>query len=265
MKKALLVVSFGTSYTETYKKNILSCETRLAEEFPDRDCFRAFTSEMIIKKIAKRDGKDIYNPQRALQKLYEQGYEDVAVQSLHIINGDEYEKVARQVSAFEAKFKRLHLGAPLLSDFSDFEKVMSAVQNLFPSLNHDEHVVLMGHGATHHAFTAYACLDHMFQARNLPFHVGAVESYPEVGLVVDRLVSLKAKKIHLMPLMLVAGDHATNDMASDEDDSWKSLMQKSGIGVQVWLQGLGENSAIRELFVEHLLHAIQDVEDEAVR
>jgi len=120
---------------------------------------------------------------------------------------------------------------------------------------------LMGHGATHHAFTAYACLDHMLQSHHLPIHVGAVESYPEVELVVERLTLKGVKKVHLMPLMLVAGDHAINDMASEDEGSWSSVIRHAGIEVKVWLQGLGENTTIRELFVEHLNHAVNRAEE----
>ncbi|MDN6682546.1 MAG: sirohydrochlorin cobaltochelatase, partial [Enterobacterales bacterium] len=115
MKKAILIISFGTSYHETRAKTIDACERRLAESCPDRDAFRAFTSEMIIRKLAKRDGMQIDNPNQALQRLAEQGYQDVVIQSLHIINGDEYEKVVTQVRAHAGMFKRLRIGVPLLS------------------------------------------------------------------------------------------------------------------------------------------------------
>ncbi|RQW64551.1 sirohydrochlorin cobaltochelatase [Vibrio viridaestus] len=264
MKKALLVISFGTSYADTFEKNIVRCEEELSMTFSDRDCFRAFTSEMIIRKLSKRDGQQIDNPKKALQRLYDMGYEDVLVQSLHIINGDEFEKVSKQVDAYQNKFHRLKLGTPLLSSFDDFTQVIEAISSNLPQLNDNEHVVLMGHGATHHAFTAYACLDHLLQSKQLPIHVGAVESYPEVSLVIERLKRNSAERVHLIPLMLVAGDHAINDMASDDEDSWKTQMQSNGIAVTTWLNGLGENPAIREMFVKHLRAVANELEDEEV-
>ena len=116
MKKALLVVSFGTSYHDTREKNIAACERDLAASCPDRTLFRAFTSGMIIRKLQQRDGIHIDTPLQALQKLAEQGYQDVAIQSLHIINGDEYEKIVREVQSMRPRFQRLTLGAPLLSE-----------------------------------------------------------------------------------------------------------------------------------------------------
>ncbi|STU59352.1 Sirohydrochlorin cobaltochelatase CbiK [Klebsiella variicola] len=109
MKKALLVVSFGTSYHDTREKNITACERDLAASCPDRTLFRAFTSGMIIRKLRQRDGIHIDTPLQALQKLAEQGYQDVAIQSLHIINGDEYEKIVREVQSLRPRFQRLTL------------------------------------------------------------------------------------------------------------------------------------------------------------
>ena len=120
MKKALLVVSFGTSYHDTREKNIAACERDLAASCPDRTLFRAFTSGMIIRKLQQRDGIHIDTPLQALQKLAEQGYQDVAIQSLHIINGDEYEKIVREVQSMRPRFQRLTLGAPLLSGHGDY-------------------------------------------------------------------------------------------------------------------------------------------------
>ncbi|PWC19084.1 sirohydrochlorin cobaltochelatase [Brenneria roseae subsp. roseae] len=252
MKKALLIISFGTSYQHTRQKNIDACEQHLAAHCRDRDLFRAFTSEMIIRKLRNRDGLLIDNPRQALQRLADEGYQDVAVQSLHVINGDEYEKVVSEARAFSGRFQRLVLGVPLLSRFADYQQLMTALEAQMPPLNADERVVFMGHGASHHAFSAYACLDHLMTARNFPALVGAVESYPEIDHIIGRLQQQGIRKVHLMPLMLVAGDHAINDMASDDADSWKSQLEAAGIATQSWLQGLGENPLIRDMFSRHL-------------
>ncbi|ECK2161382.1 ATP-binding cassette domain-containing protein [Salmonella enterica subsp. enterica] len=256
MKKALLVVSFGTSYHDTCEKNIVACERDLAASCPDRDLFRAFTSGMIIRKLRQRDGIDIDTPLQALQKLAAQGYQDVAIQSLHIINGDEYEKIVREVQLLRPLFTRLTLGVPLLSSHNDYVQLMQALRQQMPSLRQTEKVVFMGHGASHHAFAAYACLDHMMTAQRFPARVGAVESYPEVDILIDSLRDEGVTGVHLMPLMLVAGDHAINDMASDDGDSWKMRFNAAGIPATPWLSGLGENPAIRAMFVAHLHQAL---------
>ncbi|MFC3395137.1 sirohydrochlorin cobaltochelatase [Brenneria rubrifaciens] len=258
MKKALLIISFGTRYPSTRRKNIDACEQHLAANCDDRDLFRAFTSEMIIRKLRDRDGLLIDNPAQALQRLADEGYQDVAIQSLHVINGDEYEKVVSEARAFRARFQRLVVGAPLLSRFDDYQQLITALKGQMPALQADERVIFMGHGASHHAFSAYACLDHLMITQNVPALVGAVESYPEIDHLIGRLRRQEVRKVHLMPLMLVAGDHAINDMASDDADSWKSRIEAAGIATQSWLQGLGENPLIRDMFSRHLDAALRD-------
>ncbi|VEC16360.1 cobalt chelatase CbiK [Citrobacter portucalensis] len=140
---------------------------------------------------------------------------------------------------------------------------MLALQQQMPTLGENEKVVFMGHGASHHAFAAYACLDHMMTAQRFPARVGAVESYPEVDVLIESLSQEGVAAVHLMPLMLVAGDHAINDMASDEDDSWKTLFNAAGIPATPWLSGLGENPAVRAMFVAHLQQALNVALEEA--
>ena len=181
----------------------------------------------------------------------------MAVQSLHIINGDEYEKIAREVQSLRPLFKRLTLGTPLLSGHDDYVRLMEALTQQMPALNANEKVVFMGHGASHHAFAAYACLDHMMTAQRFPARVGAVESYPEVEVLIESMSKEGVSAVHLMPLMLVAGDHAINDMASDEDDSWKTLFNAAGIPATPWLCGLGENPVVRAMFVAHLQQSLE--------
>lgn len=258
MKKALLVVSFGTSYPEARIKNIEACEQAMKAVCPDRDFFFSWTSHMIRKKIANRDQMFVDSPQEALERLIEQGYTDVAIQSLHVINGDEFEKIVREVNVYQDQFQSMVIGKPLLSSFEDYQAVIEALKAQAPKLNANERVVFMGHGATHHAFAAYACVDHMFMDKKLPFIMGAVESYPELDPILERLQADKISKVHLMPFMVVAGDHAINDMASDEEDSWNSRIQALGIETECHLQGLGENEQIRALFAQHLLNAISE-------
>lgn len=259
MKKALLVISFGTSYEETRKKNIESCELQLSAAFPDRDFFRAFTSSMIIRKLKERDNIYINNPEEALLQLYALGYEDIAIQSLHIINGDEYEKIIHQVEKYRSYFHKVSVGKPLLSSFEDYAQLLQALRFQIPALEENEKVLFMGHGTTHHAFSAYACLDHIMTHTHFPGRVGAVESYPEIHLIIDSLKKENIRKVHLMPLMLVAGDHAINDMASDDEDSWKVLLEQAGIEGVPWLHGMGENNMVRMMFVKHLEQAMDNL------
>ncbi|HSQ33861.1 MAG TPA: sirohydrochlorin cobaltochelatase [Peptostreptococcaceae bacterium] len=258
MNKAILVVSFGTSYHETRKKTIEACENKIKESFKDYDMFRAFTSNMIIKKLANRDKIHIDNPVQALQKLYEEGYKEVIVQTLHIINGEEFDKLQDQIKSFKCKFEKLALGKPLLTTIEDYKQTIDALKLQIPNLKEDEAVVLMGHGTFHEAHASYPCLDYMLEEANIKAYVGTVEGYPELENVMTRLRKNNISKAILMPFMLVAGDHAINDMASDEEDSWKSVLEKEGFNIEIYLKGLGENSKIQDIFVSHINDLIKE-------
>ena len=255
MKKAIIAVSFGTSYPETRKKTIEAVEEKLAATFPDYDLFRAFTSNKVIKKIKEQEGLTILTVDQQMQKLVDAGYEEVYVQPLHIISGSEYSKALHQAKRYKDKLKTIEVGKPLLSSQADFEKMIDWLKSLTPDFAEDEALVLMGHGSQHSAFTAYACLDHMLMQE--PVFVCAVESYPEIQSVVQRLKDDGFKKISLYPFMLVAGDHATNDMASDDEDSWKSQLQQAGFEVEPVLKGLGEFPVVQEMFIDHMKTAME--------
>lgn len=253
MKKAILVVSFGTSYKETREKTIEACESKIKESFKGYDFFRAFTSNMIIRKLKNRDNIHIENPIEALDRLYDEGYEEVIVQTLHIICGEEYTKLKNQISEYDDKFEKITLGRPLLSQIDDYKETVEALKLQIPELEEDEAIVLMGHGTEHEAHSAYPALDYMLKQENIKAYVGTVEGYPEIDEVIVNLKKDKVSKVRLMPFMLVAGDHAINDMAGDEDDSWNSILIKNGFKTEVHLKGLGENEAIQNKFVKHAL------------
>ncbi|GCF95208.1 sirohydrochlorin cobaltochelatase [Enterococcus florum] len=256
MKKALLAVSFGTSYPETRKKTIEAVESRLSEAFPECDVYRAFTSNKVIRKIKEQEGLTILTVDQQMQKMVEAGYEEVYVQPLHVISGSEYSKALHQAMKYKDRLKKVKVGKPLLSSFEDYQKIVAWLDSLAAHLQADEAIVLMGHGSQHAAFPVYACLDHMVYQK--PIFICAVESYPEIDLVIDRLKEENYRKIKLYPLMLVAGDHATNDMASDEEDSWKSRLENAGFRVEAFLQGMGEVPQIQERFIDHAATMLEE-------
>jgi len=249
MKPALIAVSFGTSYPETRKKTIEAVEEKLAKEYPEFDVFRAFTSNKVIKKIKKQEQMTILTVDQQMQKLIAEGYKEIYVQPLHIIPGSEYSKALHQAMRYKDQLELIKVGKPLLSSMEDYQKIVAWLEKLSQDLKTDEALVLMGHGSQHSAFTVYACLDHMLLEK--PIFICAVESYPEITLLIERLKKSSYKKIKLYPLMLVAGDHATNDMASDEEDSWKSQLEQAGFAVEAYLKGMGEAAEIQQQFVEH--------------
>lgn len=258
-KKALLAVSFGTSHRDTLEKTIAAAERDLAAAFPERKLYRAFTSGMILRKLAREDGLQIDDVPSALARLAEEGYTDVLVQPTHIINGDEYDKLRALAAGQAGRFQRVAFGVPLLTEPEDYQACVSALLAELPPEEEGRAVVLMGHGTGHPANAAYALLEyvlHDWGRRDVL--VGTVEGWPGLEEVLRRLAERPAvRRVELRPLMLVAGDHAKHDLAGDGEDSWKSRLEGAGYETSCVLRGLGEYPGIRALFVEHARRAAQ--------
>ena len=187
--------------------------------------------------------------------MQDEDFTHVAVQSLHTIGGDEYHDLRRTVGAFKIMggFQRIILGYPLLATQKDMERAVDAVLENIPSeRKSDEAVVLMGHGTHHPSNAFYAALMFQLQLKDPNVFVGTVEGYPEVDLIEELLLKNKIKKAYLMPFMSVAGDHAKNDMAGDEDDSWKSILTKAGIECVPVLKGTAEFDSFVDIWVDHI-------------
>ncbi|MEG0844121.1 MAG: sirohydrochlorin cobaltochelatase [Romboutsia sp.] len=259
MKKAILVVSFGTSYKNTRKKTIEVCENKIKEELKEYDFYRAYTSNMIIRKIKNRDGIYIENPIQALDRLAKEGYEEVIVQTLHIICGEEFNKLKDQIEGYKHKFKKIILGRPLLTYIDDYKEAVSAIEYQIPKMENNEVVVFMGHGTLHESHASYPALEYMLRNHGINAYVGTVEGYPEIEHVIKKLKEENIKTVNLMPFMLVAGDHAINDMAGDEEHSWKTILEKEGFNINIHLKGLGENPYIQNKFVSHASECIEKI------
>lgn len=255
-KKALLVVSFGTSFDEALPA-IVNIEEHCKKAFPDYDFYRAFTSGMIIRKLKRTKNVSIYNPEEAMEQLAQEGYEEVICQPTHIINGMEYEKMIRMLQPYKDKISSIRIGKPLLTEEEDYKEACQIVmEEMKNPLEEKEAFVLMGHGTEHFANSAYCQFENML--RDMGYentYVGTVEGFPSLDYVIRRLKMRNIRKVFLMPLMVVAGDHARNDLAGAEEDSWDSILQAEGFETEVILKGLGEIDAIAEMFVNHLKSA----------
>ena len=251
-KKAILAVSFGTSHFDTLEKTIAAIEADLAAAFPDRALFRAFTSGMILRKLEK-EGTHIDDVPQALERLAAEGYADVAVQPTHILNGDEYDKLLAQAAPFAGRFARLAFGKPLLTGLADYRALAEALLAESPAPSEDAAVLWMGHGTGHYANAAYAQLEYLLHdLGRRDMVVGTVEGYPGFDEALRRLKERPGlRRVELRPLMVVAGDHAKNDLAGEEPDSWKSRLAAEGYAVTCALRGLGEYPAVRAIFVRH--------------
>lgn len=257
-KKVILVVSFGTSYRETREKTIGAIEHEIAAAWPDWEVRRAFTSSMILRVLRERDGIHIDNVTEAMERLVADGVKTLAVQPTHIINGEEYEKMMCQLSPYAERFETFRVGRPLLTSASDYERVISAVMGE-THVGGEDALVLMGHGTEHHVDAAYAALDYRFKDMGHEnVFVGTVEGYPSIEQVQKQLSGYPAKRLILMPFMIVAGDHAVNDMAGDEEDSWKNIFASQGYKITCILKGLGEMQAVRDIYLDHVRLALKE-------
>jgi sirohydrochlorin cobaltochelatase len=258
-KPVLLVVSFGTSFGESREKTIGAIENALAAAYPDYEQRRAFTSQIIINKLAEEDGLKIDNVEDAMKRLVAGGVREVLVQPTHVMSGEEYDSVIEAVKPFEDKFDRVRYGQPLLITDADYDEVIDAITGE-TSRYADDHtaVVFMGHGTEHTANATYAKLNQKIEARGISrYYIGTVEASPSLEDVLEEIKNTGGiTRVVLSPLMIVAGDHANNDMAGDEPDSWKSVMEARGYEVVPVLKGLGEYPGIQKIFVRHAGEAL---------
>lgn len=252
-KKAILVVSFGTTHHETRKVTIDAIEEDMQKAFPDHALYRAWTSNMIIKKIKERDGISIHTVKEAMEQMKQDGITEVFVQPTHVINGIENDRMKEDALSFREDFHSISFGEPLLTSEQDSFDVIRAVVQEFSDLKKEEALVLMGHGTTHFANAIYAALDYTFKDLGYKnIFLGTVEAYPSMETLMKMVKEYAPKKVILSPFMIVAGDHAKNDMAGDDPESWYRQFQAAGFETKTVLKGLGEYEGIRNILVEHL-------------
>ena len=262
MKKAILVVSFGTSHLDTLRVTIEKAENQIRDHFNDYDIYRAFTSHKIIRKLREKYEMFIDTPEEVMAKLYEDDYEDVIIQPLHIIPGEEYIYINKIGEAYKDKFRSVKMGRPIFyyqgieNLPQDYSLFIEATKKLYEENNA---VVYVGHGTAHSANAVYGCLQTVFEDEGYEnVFVGTVEGYPNFEAVLKRLKRKNIDEVTLAPLMVVAGDHAKNDMASDEEGSWKSMLEKEGIIVNIYLKGLGENERFNQLYINRIEDLINE-------
>lgn len=274
-EKELLVVSFGTSFNDSRAKDIGGIEKALAAAYPDWSVRRAFTAQIIINHVNSRDGEKIDNVEQALQRAVDNGVKELVVQPTHLMHGAEYDELCEVLSKFEDKFESVSIAEPLLGEVGkdatiineDKEKVAVAItaeavktagfDSLEKAAEDGTAFVFMGHGTSHTANVSYNQMQ--TQMKKLGYEnvfIGTVEGLPEeteLSNVIEAVKEAGYKKVVLRPLMVVAGDHANNDMAGDEEDSWKSGFEASGYfdSVDCQIAGLGQIEDIQAIYVAH--------------
>ena len=254
----LLVVSFGTSYNDTRDVTIGAVESALRTAYPDYEVRQAFTSQTVIDILAKRDNLHIDNVTQAMEKMVAQGVRQVVIQPTTVMSGFEYSDMVKEASAFSDKFESLSIGMPLLSSDDDYTRLAKEITG--ETAQYDQAgtaVVFMGHGTGSDANSAYAKLQQTLTSQgHSRYFIGTVEATPTLADVMADVKASGATKVVLLPLMIVAGDHANNDMAGDQPDSWKMQFKSAGYDVECVIKGLAQMHGVRQMFVDHAAAAM---------
>lgn len=260
--KEILVVSFGTSYSNSRHVTIGAVEDAIREAYPDYQVRRAFTSQIIIDKLKKEENIEIDNVKQALDRAVANGVKTLVVQPTHLMNGLEYNDLKKELDKYKDKFDKIALGEPLLTSDEDFKQVIAAITNDTKEyLDGETAICFMGHGTEADSNKVYATLQEKLKAAGYnDYFVGTVEATPTVDDLIAKVKeSGKYKRVILQPLMVVAGDHANNDMAGDEEGSWATKFKAAGFEVKPVLRGLGQNYDIEKIYLEHVKAAIDSL------
>ncbi|NSG81035.1 cobalt chelatase [Blautia schinkii] len=279
----LLVVSFGTSFNDSRAEDIKGIEDALAAAYPDWSVRRAFTAQIIINHVEARDEENIDNMQQALDRAVENGVKNLVVQPTHLMHGAEYDEMTEAINGYKDKFESVAIAEPMLGEVGDDATVINDDKKAVAQAITDEACkeagfdsmdaaaeagtafVFMGHGTSHTANITYDQMQ--TQMEDLGFKnafIGTVEGKPEdtaCDKVIEKVKEAGYKNVVLRPLMVVAGDHANNDMAGDDEDSWKSQFVASGNfeNVDTQIAGLGRIEAVEQIYVDHTKAAIDSI------
>ena len=255
-KDAIVVLSFGTTFPDQRAKAIDATAKAIADAHPNAKVVTAFTSHIVIKHIIENEGKcDYMTPEQTLDQLKREGYTRIALVSLSVIPAMEYKYDVALFHEYKTQFKKMTLGTPLMywqGQEEQRDDVMQVMQSLhLPAYKKGTAILLMAHGTPDPSNAYYSVMQNKLRAmKRDDVHIYTVEGWPRLDDWAGKLKMHKVEKIILIPLMMVAGDHANNDMAGDEEDAHKVILEKMGFKVEAKLQGLGENKRIRDIFVE---------------
>ena len=257
----LLVLSFGTSYNDSRRLTIGAIEGDLEKAFPDFSVRRGFTANIIIDHVQRRDNILIDDVDAALERAVNNGVKNLVVQPTHLMHGLEYDELVEEVGNYSDAFDQVVFGEPLLNSDDDFARVEKAITEWTASYDDGETAIcFMGHGTEADSNEVYQKMQDLLTKDGYTnYFVGTVEAEPSLDDVLAKVQAGNYKRVVLEPLMVVAGDHANNDMAGDEDGSWKKTFEDAGYEVECLLRGLGENEDIRAIYVDHAKAAIDSL------
>lgn len=253
-KQVILAVSFGTSYHDTREAAIGGIERAVAAAFPQYEVRRAFTSEMIIKKLKKRDNIVVDHVREGLERAAADGIQRLVVLPTHVMDGFEYMDVAELVGQYENQFEQLVLADPLLAGDEDYEAVAEAITEETACYRDGRTAIcFMGHGTEAAANAVYERLQEKLKQDGFgDYYIGTVEAQPSLSKLAAAVKNQGGyERVVLQPLMVVAGDHANHDMAGAQEGSWRQVFEAAGFQVICVMKGLGELPRIQEIYVKH--------------
>ena len=261
--KELMVVSFGTSFNDSRRLTIGGIEGAIADAIPDYSVRRAFTAQIIIDHVERRDGIHIDNMTEALDRAVANGVKILVVQPTHLMHGFEYDDVVAELAERADDFEQIVVADPLLTSDEDFDRVGDIMIDLLKDYDDGKTaIVYMGHGTEHEYNKIYAQMQEVLTSKGAEnYYVGTVEAEPSVDDVLEAIKDKGYTRVVLRDMMVVCGDHANNDMAGDEEDSWKSIFTNAGYEVECVLEGLGQVPEIQQIYVEHAQAAVAQVEE----
>ena len=257
----LMVVSFGTSYNDSRRLTIGAIEGALETAFSDWSVRRGFTSQIIIDHVKSRDGVSIDNVGEALKRAADNGVKNLVIQPTHLMDGLEYNDLVEEAATYSDAFEKMAIGKPLLTSDADFDTVAKAITKATAEYDDGETAIcFMGHGTEAESNQVYTKIQQVLTDGGYEnYYIGTVEATPTLDDVLAQVKAGDYKRVVLEPLMIVAGDHANNDMAGDEEGSWKTTFENAGYQVECLLRGLGEMEEIQQLFVEHAQEAVDSL------
>ena len=259
MKKAILIVSVGSSQIEAVANTTLRLQEEVAKQYEEYDCYVAFSSEHILKKMNEKSQTPYCGIAEAFEQMYADGVREVVVQSTNLLNGLESDSMLEQIENNKARFDKVLVGRPLLNVKEDYIKTLQAVLEMV-ELKEDEALLMIGHGTSHLSNATYQNLEYTaYTTGHRNVFVGTMEGGKSQTMTLRKLSVSGYKKVRLMPLLFVAGYHARRDIAADSG-SWKSILEEAGYEVTPMLIGLGELGSIRRLSIEHLQNAMEHEE-----
>lgn len=257
----LMVVSFGTSYNDSRRLTIGAIEGAIETAFPDWSVRRGFTSQIIIDHVKSRDGVSIDNVGEALKRAADNGVKNLVIQPTHLMDGLEYNDLVEEAATYSDAFEKMAIGKPLLTSDADFDTVAKAIIKATAEYDDGETAIcFMGHGTEAASNQVYTKMQQVLTDGGYEnYYIGTVEASPTLDDVLAKVKAGNYKRVVLEPLMIVAGDHANNDMAGDEEGSWKTTFENAGYQVECLVRGLGEMEEIQQLFVEHAQEAVDSL------